>query len=421
MNRRTIVLVAALAAVAIVGVVYAVPLVRRSIATYRHVQIAAQHEPEARALWARTFGDPDAALAAYPDREASETAVRTAELARAIGLDLASSATARVVPAADPLQPVWKAVTEYDHAELTKPGGPVSAPAAAVRAHLDANRAGIQSLVEFLVGAREIAWKSDVASKGLSAYVPNLLAELNLQRLFVAECLSRVERGALDDVDRILEASWILNAGLRDRPDLISQLVAASVFRMQVGLARRIPIASEVWARRCRDHDYRASLLRAMEIESVVGVRSLPAGASAFDRASRADYLDIKREVLGRLRNAPVSDGPLPLDTWSEEEPLTAGTVVATIALPNLASTVRRVDRLIVDAELTELVLQARLLRDRLGRWPEALAGAGRSAIPDATWIYSVDGSGMMTIRLSRDLRWQDGQGLVLPVRFESS
>ena len=81
---------------------------------------------------------------------------------------------------------------------------------------------------------------------------------------------------------------------------------------------------------------------------------------------------------------------------------------------------VRRVDRLIVDTELTDRILKARILRAKLGHWPSELPGAGESRLVNARWIYAVDPHERLAIALSRELDWGRQLGPVLPVRYES-
>jgi hypothetical protein len=84
--------------------------------------------------------------------------------------------------------------------------------------------------------------------------------------------------------------------------------------------------------------------------------------------------------------------------------------------MPNLGESVRRADRLMVDTELTDRVLQARELRAKLGSWPQEIPGFAASRMPNAHWIYAPAPDGKLRISLSRELRWEGGTGLILPV-----
>jgi hypothetical protein len=289
---------------------------------------------------------------------------------------------------------------------------------------LEAMDCEIDAVVDLLAGGAGPVWKQDV-SKGPEAPVPNLLGELRLQRTLVARSLQLAALGRMDGAERALAASWTLNGSLRDRADLMSQIVAIGVARMQAGLMRRIslpPASVASWRELLAGHDFRESVLRALRLESLTYARSLSPGKSLFERASHVDYLDARRMMLVRMRDEPVSDGPLRIaePTDLTDPPMSAGAILSTLAVPNLLNTVRRTDRLIVDLELTDRVLQVRELRAKLGHWPDHISGIERSRIANGHWVYSVDAKGRMSIAFSRDLLWDGVTGLVLPLRYES-
>jgi len=299
----------------------------------------------------------------------------------------------------------------------------VAPPGGAARLRLDSLDCEIDAVVDLLASGAAPVWKEEV-SKGLAAPVPNLLGEIRLQRTLVARALQMSQLGRPEKAERALAASWSLNASLRDRADLISQIMAVATARMQAGLARRIslpPASVGSWRERLSRHDFRESVLRALRVESLAGARALPEGRTASERASRVDYLDVRRMMLVQLRDAPVSDGPLRFaePTDLTDPPLSAGAILSTIAVPNLLNTVRRADRLIVDLELTDRVLQALDLRAKLGHWPDRIPGLDRSRIANGHWVYSLE-AGRISIAFSRDLLWDGVTGLVLPLRYES-
>jgi hypothetical protein len=153
-----------------------------------------------------------------------------------------------------------------------------------------------------------------------------------------------------------------------------------------------------------------------MEVEKIGHLRRL-AGSSRYERATRAEYLDWSRIMLVGFRDAPVGDGPL-APRFPKDDDGTPGGVLASAAMPNLAESVRRADRLTGDIELTDRVLQARELRAKLGNWPQEIPGFAASRMPDARWIYapSPTRDGKLSISLSRELRWEGGPGLILPM-----
>ena len=412
------------AGAAVFGFVKVIPSVRDAIETQRHVRRAALRAPGAEADWRKEFGDPDRKLAAFPRHEDSETSVRLVELARIVGVDLARPKSQQPggLESGDK-RILSQAISHYDEEELTKPSGEIEPPSDAVRDFLEERNREIGDVVTFLSTSESPEWKVDVLL-GYEAPIPNLLGQIRLQRLLIAQALSRAQLGREDEAGQAFRASWNLNASLRDRPDVISQLIAIAVARMHAGLARRLTLDAAEWHERLLDHDYRASLLRALEVESIVGVRLWP-GSSLWDRASRADFLDQRRAFLVGLRDSSVAaDGQTQISSEGsrlESSPRSPGAIIEMMMVPNLANSIRRADRLIIDLELTERILEARTRRAGLGHWPAAIPGLETSRMVGEHWNYFVGNDGRMTIYFSRELHWEGQRGWMLPLRYESN
>jgi hypothetical protein len=405
------------AAAAVFGGFKAQRFLGDAIRTDRHVRRAALREPEAERAWRQEFGDPLVRLREVPRRQENETARRLAEMARPLGIELARPVPGQPVShPSDAERSLREVVASYFQAELESPGDRIGPPPRALREFLVSREADIDGIVALLTGGGEPPVWVSVVSLGPEAPIPNLLGQVLLQKLLVADCLVQAQLERREEAERILLASWILNGSIRDRADVISQIIAVGVARMHLGAARRL-ILTGPWRERFRDHDYRQSLLRAMEIEASGRFQQLPNGSSRSERATRADFLDLTRIFLTRLRNAPVEDGPLPTEETRGEAGMddSPGERLARIAMPNVVESVRRADRLTVDQELTERVLDARDTKSKLGRWPAETPGPVKSRMPGAEWITAIGKDGRMTISLSRELRWEDG-GLVLPL-----
>src|SRR5437879_1791411 len=249
------------AGAAVFGFVKIIPIVRDGIETQRHVRQAALRAPGAEADWRKEFGDPDRTLAAFPSHEDSENAVRLIELARAVGIDPARHKGQQSSGGeSGDKQALSRAISSYDEAELTRPGGKIEPPPDAVRAFLETRDREIGDVVSFLSTSEPPAWKVDVLL-GYEAPIPNLLGILRIQRLLVAQALNRAQLGRENEDEQVFQASWNRNASLRTRPDAISQLIAIAIARMQAGLARRVPLAPAPLPEPHGDHDYRASVL----------------------------------------------------------------------------------------------------------------------------------------------------------------
>lgn len=426
--RRKIVLLPLLvlcAGLAVFFAARAAPAVARTVRLRRHWRDAIRKESAVTAAWNREFGEPAAILARYPKQPDDETLNHLVGLARGLGIELTRPSGGPEKARSSPRnadRELHKAIGDYVEARLRTVSGPIAAPEKPVAEYLRGHTESLDQVVQDLLESPPPRWPLDL-SRWPDSPVPNLLGPLLLQRVLIAEALSSESSGSPGNIDRILQASWNLNAGLRDRPELISQLVAITVARLQAGLIRRAEVDPARWRPRLIEHDYRASLLASLEAWAVLELRDLGRDDSSFMRASRVDLLDLKRRMLVALRDSPVSDGDgreigrqFPWDA----DPLSAGGFVFAEDLPEELGSIRRVDRLILDTELTGKILEVRELRRKLGRWPREIPGIESSRIRDAHWIYSVTPEGRMSIAISRPMQWGKTVGLVLPVRYES-
>lgn len=424
MKRLVLVATVALTAGATAfGLVRAIPFLRSAIAVERHTRYAALRAPAAEADWKREVGDPVRTLAFFPSHEDTDAAITLIDLARSVGVDMTRPTAARPRRQESATErALSQALKEFGDRELMCSGGTVGTPPETVLAYLEVHDRDIGQLVAALVRSEPMAWKTDL-SLGHEAPLPNLLGQIRLQRILVAAALARAHRGEDEEAEKVLLASWILNGALRDRPDVMSQLIAISVARMQVGLGRRLSVDPATWLERYTEHDFRSSLLRAIEVESIVELRQFPAGPR-WARASRADFLDARRALLLRFRSAfpaTASGGTPTARSDAEMNPMTAGGIVAAMGEPNLSTAVARADRLAIDIELTKHILEVRLQTTSLGHLPSEMPSFKISRMPGAHWQYSVDGGSRFTVSFSGELHSEDRQGLVLPLHYEAN
>jgi hypothetical protein len=90
------------------------------------------------------------------------------------------------------------------------------------------------------------------------------------------------------------------------------------------------------------------------------------------------------------------------------------------IAAPTAIDFVRRLERLLVDRELTWKILELRQERaaSRTGRWPENFPDLVSRTCPEASFEYQPRGNAM-TIRFHGYVEEPDAPGLILPLSFE--
>lgn len=405
----------------ILGAVKGLPLVSGALRTARHVREMASREPAIIAAWQAEFGDPKALLRSFPKQSDSEEAIRLVECGKELEVELWN---AYPYPKDRPWasREPFRSLAEYENNELQGSGSRIDLPPEKVRTFLQTHDDEIEEVIDLLSGSSPPRWEMD-PSRGPEAPLPNLLAILHMNRILVAEALMRAHAADEVGADRAFRASWNLNDSLRDRPEVTAQLTAVSIARLHAGLARRLKLDPIEWRSRLGSHDYRSSMLKAMVAEVSGELDMLPKGDFAWERTSRADYLDLNRRFLVELRDSQISDesgDEIHREFLEIPEILSVGEIVGTMNLPNWKAAWHRVDRLIADTELTEKVLQAQEQRTKDGRWPKDIPGIQESRIANGQWIYSVGTPRRMSLTFSRELHWTNRRDVMLLGRYES-
>ncbi|MGH9365815.1 MAG: hypothetical protein ACRD1B_11215 [Thermoanaerobaculia bacterium] len=260
---------------------------------------------------------------------------------------------------------------------------------------------------------------------------------MSLQRTLLAKALIESARGDALAAAKTLEASWKLNQPLREMPDSLCQIIALAIARLQIGALRKLSVDCGVWRERLSEHDFKQSFLdtellfawpspknlhRLDEVESHSDSNWLRRLQSLLLQPYRnVVWLEfaggLRLEYVG-IKNSPLSDREIPERKVDSKSGSTA--ILLSIAIPNKLEMFRRVDRFVLDTELTDKILQARQRRLQNGwKWPAAIPGIEMTRFHEAKWIYSVSPEGTMSLSLSKEPKWNQG-GLRLPVRFNS-
>jgi hypothetical protein len=405
---------------------------------------ARQRERQVEAEWIRCFGTLQQLVDRYAKTTTNDTARRLETLVKPLGLDLTPKDSEEMFPhepfnssPASQDNESWQAVLDYLTFQLQKPEAAIDPAPQTVSGFLTAHAADLSAVQEALLTLPPPAWSFDPASLPNHQSVPDSHALVRLQRVLLVETL--VQSGSdKTAAARTLEASWRLNQRLREIPELKCQLIALAVARMEVGALRKVEVDENVWRARLTEHDFKQSVFDTQLLDlwpSAARYRQLEeiedrSEKSAFKRLKNKlekPYADIvwsdASEKMGsaylRVKEAPVMDRRL-WDAGVQPEK-NASDILVSIAMPNLMDSFRRVDRLVIESELTDKILQARSLRRENNlRWPAAVAGIEATRFPGARWIYAVSPQGTMTLSLSEEPKW-GASGLVLPCRFTSS
>jgi hypothetical protein len=197
------------------------------------------------------------------------------------------------------------------------------------------------------------------------------------------------------------------------------------IARLQVGTLRKVNVEEDPWRKRLATLDPRNLLVDSIAVKNPAKSPRWTALRKDADRSrfqpawdflggpwyrmEMADYYDLVRVELVSLRSTPLSDRA---PESANPEGWGLSHTLASAYVPNIRNLFARADRLVVDAELTSKILEAkRLRREGAGRWPAAIPGIEASRYPGASWRYeaSPDG-GRMSIAFSRQLASPYGQ-----------
>ena len=349
---------------------------------------AAAREAAARLAWERELGDPADRLKAFPATEASDAARRLVAAMQPMSLNAID-------------QQLRASTSSYLNKESDKAGGPVDALPEIVEAYLESNQARLDATIDASLNYGPIVWRGD-ASRLIADGARRDFDEVRaLQPLLVARAFSQAGRARLREAEETLLASWTINASVRNRPEILSQLIAMAALGHHAGAIRRIAVDPEPWRRRLAEHDHRQAYLNAAEMEANAMFNQLPSGTSPIFQATRADYLEAMMPFLVNLRNAALDDrrqdAGAPVDAAASGS---IGLAAAETLKPGVFSALSLVGQLALELELANRVLAAREHKSRTGRWPDG--GTFPSRVKDAEWISAIAPDGRLTISLNR-------------------
>ncbi|MEO8190614.1 MAG: hypothetical protein ABI682_09735 [Acidobacteriota bacterium] len=278
----------------------------------------------------------------------------------------------------------------------------------------------LSAIESLLLGSSPVVWEVNV-DLGHDAVMPNMLGQVQLGRLLVVKALLEARTDSPEAALRTLEASWRLTEELLARPELISQLIAAALGKAQVGALRKIDAPAFGWPERLRGGPFVAFCLASFENEtwfSASGAQDLRGQAGAMGRARRRTADEVRRRSWCGWRKselAAIWTAAVEAEMPDDEE----GRSLGDIMFPNILNALLRARRLDVDAELTALVVDARIERaaSRRRNWPRRLV-TGTGVCPDQPWTYVVSENGTARIRLGATVENPEGPSFHLPLDF---
>lgn len=340
---------------------------------------AARREGRSEFAWNAAFGPLEDLKKKYPKLETNETAKRLEELAKALGFDLAPAVrTAGAAPR--PRTPAEErraqATGDFLSAQIGQSESSIEEPPEELTRFIEEKRVALDGIESLLVAGPPPMWSFDISLPERDAPSPNVLGLYQIQKILLARALSAARGGRGEAAARSIEASWNLNESLRGRPETVSLLIAVAVARLEVGVLRKVSVDERLFRQRLATLDPRRPLLDALVLDarrnssrnwwrdffrnaahSPWYMRARDLFASPMERVWLVEYSNLMRSELLRLRGSPLSDS---LAEPPAPERGSAAQIMASISIPNIRDAFARADRLVVDAELTSKILEAR-------------------------------------------------------------
>ena len=356
-----------------------------------------------------------------PDAEGDETvAVEVEERPTVPVLRVEDNRARPSVEAAAANQAVQSALRVFLEGELRRTEERVGVPPRAVERFLADHEAELTTIVSVLLSEQSLQWEMDVTRKE-EPLTPNLLGQIQLQRLLVTRALLEMRRMEPLAADQTLAASWRLNEALSARPELISHLIVVAVAKYQAGAVRKLVEPAAGWADRFRSREF---FLRFMAVFENTFLRlpiteGLTAEEEAAGRALGAMADELQSQDLCSWTSKGMQQGWERVldDQFAADDPGRGW--VETLAL-NLTDVLARWHRYLIDAELTSLVSDARAERaaSRDGAWPAKLLTLGAGICPPESWAYRPSAKGTVTLAFVGALAEDESPGIRLPLTF---
>ena len=365
--------------------------------------------------WAASFESMDALLARFPSVPTNKAAAELAALASPVGLsllpDVVSGATAQTVSGFLAIGAFLATIeSKTDDAALAP-------PPAEVASFLSRTTAEFAAIETHLTGSGPLVWATDL-SKGLEGPMPDLEDQPLLARALLVRALEASRHSDRRAAQQSLDAFRNLHAGIRDRPELIAQLISASMGYLHNAVLRQIGSPPDDQVVPVTGFDWKLAYARSLQAEVARLGTTVRQGRTEGMGVSptRARLLQSTRNTF--LLNLLLADYSLRMARLASEiraeDPCTAAAAAAASrrleeavpwwnplaksAMTGVAQTWRTFGRVALDDELTRLVIQARArVHDvRRSAPPEP---AVRSAVcANVTWTITTQPNGDVVV-----------------------
>lgn len=397
-------------------------------------------------------------IARFPKTEANNSAWKLRELSAKLGIYslMGTKESTQRFPTSEKdknaYDKIQNALSYYLQAQLEKPNNQIDVPSEKLRRYLTSNAANLAAIRTHVINSEIPHWEIDIENNlQPTKPLPSFLSLINFHKIFLLDALEKSRLGKNKEALDMLEVSWKLNQSVRERPEFIAQLIAIMIDRQQVGVLRKIPGLPTHWQERLRHiitQGYRQSFWISLEAEvwmnsegikryglffpsldgtdsQLVWSKVLKPLTQPYDRFSAIDYAQKTRTAIAKLSKQDFCS----LDPNSTNQQLQTSfagwNYLAPIAASSLLNQRRKVDKLVIDIELTQKILQVKEIASKTGSVPKQISGIESSTCGNSKWSYKISPDGTMSISLLNQPSWlkekyRSNNSLKLPLTYSA-
>ncbi|OKH30224.1 hypothetical protein NIES2119_31315 [[Phormidium ambiguum] IAM M-71] len=403
----------------------------------------------------------------FPKTETNTSAMKVEELAANLGLNFvfeSSTTPTRKIHIPASKTKVWKEfdgirkeLNTYLDVQLAKPNDEIDPPPEKLRNYLVTHATDLELLSTYVLNSEPPHWGFDITLWDLAYPLPAFLSTADFQKILALDMLEKTRQGKTQEALKILDVSWRLNQVLLARPSFIAQLVSTIVLRYQLIAMRKMQGVPAAWTEQIERFVYKArqAFSTSLEAESFMIFLTLNKYSISkifFDkelaeelgfetsftiprwlgwaidpvlkpwfRIFTVDYFEqMQRSIHEFIQPDFCSANFTTFEKQYKFKSHWWNSILINLFLKNSASFEvltedlfppdqwNKLNRRILQLELTQKVLQAKSIAAQQGSFPQKIPGIETSICRDAKWRYKVAKDGTMSLSFDKqkDLDW---------------
>jgi hypothetical protein len=375
---------------------------------------SSKHETTSRA-WSRTLFDLSSIPVRFPKTEANATARMLDEVLKEHDNRFNLTAGAKDAP--------WAGSWSILHSQLDTPSDSIFLPND-VKDYLSLHATAFQ-LIYDQIHRQAPQWETNV-EKLIDAPVPQISSIQTINNLIALDVLNKTEQNKTKEALEAFEASWKITESLRNRPELLSQLIAMHINSVQAKLLRKMKDVPQEWQERIMAHDYRKSVIISYAVD-VWGINEtlkrrpadavsdpksggaarllenivVTAGGPYFDLCGAESLETVRRNVVKLQHDISTRNyntGKQKLNDVSEWN------IFGNVFIPNINGIWREVHETMLLCEATQKLLRVKEKKEN--KLPIEPSDMESSFLNNSHWIYTKEANDTFSLTFDRELKF---------------